>query len=156
MKLHWYCLCLSSLKVMRDVCQFVLTLTAASVPSGQVQVVGGLQSPQGPFRPLPRKSPRLQVGKINREGRGQNMHFLHHVFIGRNTDLTFLLCDRGSISTSASCWTNSCSTRVPVGQCDHLNHYRQLEHLKHFHQHHRQHYQLDYLNIFNMDSSSST
>jgi len=99
---------------MRDVCQFVLTLTAASVPSGQVQVVGGLQSPQGPFRPLPRKSPRLQVGEINREGRGQNMHFFHHVFIGRNIDLPFLLCDRGSISTSASCWTNSCSTRVPV------------------------------------------
>ena len=45
-----------------------ITLTAAWVPSGQVQVVGGLQSPQGPFRPLPRKSPRLQVGKIDREG----------------------------------------------------------------------------------------
>ena len=120
MKLHWYCLCLSSLKVMRDVCQFVLTLTAASVPSGQVQVVGGLQSPQGPFRPLPRKSPRLQHGKINRDGRGQNMYFLLHVSIGRNIYMTVLLCDRGSISTSASCWTNSCSTRVPVGQCDHL------------------------------------
>ena len=64
---------------MRDVCQFVLTLTAASVPSGQVQVVGGLQSPQGPFRPLPRKSPRLQHGKINRDGRGWNMSFFHHV-----------------------------------------------------------------------------
>merc|ERR1712038_1554658 len=24
------------------------------------------------------------------------------------------LCDRGSISTSASCWTNSCSTRVQI------------------------------------------
>jgi len=34
---------------------------AASVPSGQVQVVGGLQSPQGPFRPLPRKSPRFEI-----------------------------------------------------------------------------------------------
>ena len=66
-------------------------LTAASVPSGQVQVVGGLQSPQGPFRPLPRKSPRLQVGKIDREGRGQSMYFHLHVSIGRNIDLTVLL-----------------------------------------------------------------
>ena len=76
------------------------------------------------------------------------MYFLHHVFMCRNIDLTVLLCDRGSISTSASCWTNSCSTRVPVGQCDHLKHYRQLEHLTNFHQDHRQHYQLDFQHGF--------
>ena len=36
-------------------------LTACSDPSGHVQVEGGLQSPQGPFSPLPWGRPCLSV-----------------------------------------------------------------------------------------------